>query len=134
VESKTIAVTQNAAVTEKPSLTVSTTELTIEAQASSTANFNITSNIAWTVSSSESWLSASTTSGTGNTSITLTAEANPNTAERTATITVSGSGVESKTIAVTQNAAVGIGDNTLTAIELYPNPATEIINIKLPLV
>lgn len=119
-------------ITEKPSLTVSTTELTIEAQASSTANFNITSNIAWTVSSSESWLTANATSGTGNASITLTAEANPNTAERTATITISGSGVESKTITVTQNAAVGIGDNTLTAIELYPNPATEIINIKLP--
>ncbi|BDX38975.1 hypothetical protein CYCD_23300 [Tenuifilaceae bacterium CYCD] len=119
-------------ITASPLLTVSATELTVGAAANSTVDFTITSNVTWTISSAESWLSISSTSGTGDATITLSAEANPNTAERTAAVTVEGSGVEAKTIVVTQSAAVGIGDNALTAVELYPNPATEFINIKLP--
>ncbi|MGE0076239.1 MAG: PKD domain-containing protein [Bacteroidales bacterium] len=119
-------------IIENPSLTVSTAELTIGAAANSTVDFTIASNVTWTISSAESWLSISSTSGTGDATITLSAEANPNTAERTAAVTVAGDGVESKTILVTQSAAVGINDNTLSAVKVYPNPASDLINVHLP--
>ncbi|MGE0079122.1 MAG: PKD domain-containing protein [Bacteroidales bacterium] len=119
-------------IIENPSLTVSTAELTIGAAANSTVDFTIASNVTWTISSAESWLSISSTSGTGDATITLFAEANPNTAERTAAVTVAGDGVESKTILVTQSAAVGIDDNTLSAVKVYPNPASDLINVHLP--
>ncbi|MGE0076220.1 MAG: MBG domain-containing protein [Bacteroidales bacterium] len=119
-------------IIENQSLTVSTAELTIGAAANSTVDFTITSNVSWTISSAEGWLSISSTSGTGDATITLSAEANPNTAERTAAVTVAGDGVESKTILVTQSAAVGINDNTLSAVKVYPNPASDLINVHLP--
>lgn len=81
---------------------VSTNSLGIGATESSIATFNITSNTSWTVSSNETWLTASPSSGSNNSSITLTAQANPSTTSpRTATITITGG----NTITVTQPAA-----------------------------
>lgn len=101
VTPKTIAITQEATV-----LTVSQSSLTIGAPPNSTKTFTITSNISWSVSSSQTWLTVNNSSGTGNATITLTAAANPSTATRSATITISGSGVSSKTISVTQEASL----------------------------
>lgn len=96
-----ITVTQPASTA---TLSVSSTSLNITATANSTATFDISSNVSWTVSSDQTWLFVSPTSGSNNGTVTLTAQANPNAATRSATITVSGSGTP-QTITVTQAAA-----------------------------
>ena len=103
--SQTIVVTQAAGPVV---LTVSVPTLNIDATANSTATFDITSNIAWSVASSELWLTANPASGSNNGNITLTAQANPTVSTRTATITVSGSGATSQTIVVTQAAGSAV--------------------------
>ena len=97
----TITVTQPAA---NATLSVSSTSLNIAAAANSSTTFNITSNVTWSVSKDQSWLSVSPTSGSNNGTVTLTAQANPNAATRSATVSVSGAG-NPTTIAVTQAAA-----------------------------
>lgn len=85
-----------------PSLTVSTTTLGVAQPTSSTNTFDITTSSSWTVASDQTWLVPSSTSGTGNATITLTtSEANNAYTERTATVTITGSGT-TKTITVTQ--------------------------------
>jgi hypothetical protein len=109
---RTITVTQAAG---SPTLTISTTTLGVNASANSTNTFGIVSNTSWTVTSSETWLTANNVSGSSNANITLTATANPNTSARTATITISGSGI-TRTITVTQAAAdpaLSISETTL---------------------
>jgi hypothetical protein len=85
-------------------LMVSSTTLNIAATNGSTSTFDITSNINWTVAVNGAWLIPSPASGTGNARITITAEANPLTIPRIATVTVSGTGITDKTITVTQAA------------------------------
>jgi hypothetical protein len=67
--------------------------------------FDIISNTAWTVVSSEAWCTVSAGSGSHNATLTLTAAANTEPAARTATLTVSATGVADQTIALTQKAA-----------------------------
>jgi subtilisin family serine protease len=97
--SKTVSVTQEAGAA---TLSVSTLNLSVASPLGSAATFNITSNINWTASSSQTWLSVIPLTGTGNDTITVTAEENPSEAERTAIVTVSATGVASQTITVTQ--------------------------------
>lgn len=118
-----------------PTLTVSVGSLAIAAPASSTKTFDITcSNTEWTVTSDQSWLTFSSSTGADNTvnaTITLTAEENTIAKTRTATITVSASGLPDKTITVTQDAApdtevpttftATIGAVTLNSVELLLN-------------
>ena len=85
-------------------LSVSPTSLSVAAAAGSTGTFNITSNLSWTVSSNQTWLSVSPTSGANNGTVTVTAQQNTG-SSRTATVTVSATGVTSQTVTVTQNAA-----------------------------
>lgn len=112
-------------------LNVSTDALTITSSANSTESFDITSNTSWTVSSSGIWLTASTTSGSGNTTITLTAQANTLTATRTAIVTISGTGVIARPITVTQDGIpTGIDKSEKGNIKVYPNPTTGEISIE----
>ena len=70
---------------------------------SSSQNVNVTSNVGWSVSSSDiSWLTVSPTSGSNNGLFTMNATANSSTSLRTGTITVSGTDVTPQTISVTQ--------------------------------
>lgn len=106
-------------------LTTSTKSLSIEASASNTNTFNIISNTSWTVVSDQTWLTVSSASGSGNSTITLTAIANPTTSPRTASVTVSGSGVTAQTVTVIQSGnTTGVeelGNNQ--NIKIYPNPS-----------
>jgi len=117
---------------EIANLTVSNTALTIGSLANSTQTFNITSNVGWSVASNESWLSVDKTAGTSNSTITLTASANPNATIRTAKVTVSGTGVSDKIIDVTQEAKIttGINDINETSLKIYPNPLVETLTIE----
>jgi uncharacterized protein YjdB len=109
VEQKIISVTQAAAgdnppPAPTPTLSVSSTSLGFSA-AGEEKTFTITSNTAWAVASNAAWLTVSPASGSDNGTITVTAAANTATTARTGIVTVSGTGVEAKTITVTQAAA-----------------------------
>lgn len=116
-----------------PYLTTSESELSVAYTANTTGQFTISSNVAWTVISSESWLTPSVTSGSGDTSVVLSAAANNTTSERTATITISGTDVASKTITVTQAAGNATGIEATKAsdgISIYPNPVENILTVQ----
>jgi hypothetical protein len=88
-----------------PALTVSTTNLTVNQAANSTSTFNIATSGSWTVASDQSWLVPSSASGSGNATITLTAQANATYTTRKANVTIVGSGITRK-IEVTQNSLI----------------------------
>ena len=115
---RSVVVTQ-AKGTEDPiakTLSTNTTSLSFNASGES-KSFTISSNTSWRVSKPE-WCALSKSSGTGNDDITVTAVENPNKEQRTGQIIVSGEGVSSVTITITQDAKdsthsgePGIGDN-----------------------
>ncbi|MRS05842.1 hypothetical protein EG832_21885, partial [bacterium] len=74
-------------------LNTSSSTLSIGYQEGSTNTFNVTSNIDWTATSSEVWLTLTPNSGSENGTVTLSAQNNPNTSLRTATVSISGTGV-----------------------------------------
>ncbi|MGD0591270.1 MAG: malectin domain-containing carbohydrate-binding protein [Bacteroidota bacterium] len=84
-------------------LSVSTTSLSVGAAANSTGSFSITSNVSWTVSSNQTWLTVSPASGSNNGTVTVTAQQNTGTSTRSATVTVAATGVSSQTVTVTQS-------------------------------
>ena len=87
-------------------IVVSAKSLIVEASGSNDVHFDITSAISWNVSSSDTWLTVSPSSGSNNGTVTLIVSANPASTERTASITVSGTGIASQTISVTQEAGI----------------------------
>ena len=107
---KTVAVTQaKAGDTPAPTLDVSVTSLDFGAESGS-KTVNVTSNVAWSVSSTEQWATTSLIYGSGNATITVYALENTTNSSRTATITVT-SGSLTKTIKVTQAKAGGSNNN-----------------------
>jgi hypothetical protein len=112
-------------------LSLSATELNF-AFAGEQQSFNITSNVNWTVSSNASWLTISPTSGSNDGTVTATTSPNNATTSRTATITITGEGVTSQTITVTQaglSPTLSISTTSLTfvaageskSIDVYSN-------------
>ncbi len=97
VDAASISVTQQAKV---PSLSVNTTTLNFETKGGK-QSFVITSNISWTISC-PAWCSLSTTSGSGNATITVEASENTTTEQRTGQIVINGEGVDAASISVTQ--------------------------------
>jgi endoglucanase Acf2 len=86
-----------------PFLTVSSNEVAMEAFINSKKTIEVSSNVNWTAVSNQSWLSIAPTAGFGDTKVTLTAEENPITSPRVATVTLSGNGVTNQVITVTQD-------------------------------
>lgn len=112
-------------------LQASPATLSIDAESNSTATFNITSNVNWTLSNTESWLTLSTTNGTGNATITATAQKNPTTNTRNATITVQGTGAENQSVVVTQKGSTtGIEESEQDGVSIYPNPVSATLRIE----
>jgi hypothetical protein len=128
VASQTLVVTQ----APKPALSVSTDNLSLGAEEGSTITFDITSNTSWVVNSDQSWLVPGPLSGTGNASITLTAGANTSNTGREAIITVSGNRVTAQTIAITQEANIPSGLESVSAVPVraYPNPVKDLLYIE----
>jgi hypothetical protein len=86
-----------------PTLSVSSQFLGIPPIENGKTYFNITSNANWTLTSSDEWLRANKASGTGNSSITLIAKANPSAIlVRPAVITISAIGLDPVKINVMQ--------------------------------
>jgi hypothetical protein len=125
--SKTITVTQAAA---PATLAVNTNALNMGYATGSTVTFNITSNADWTINTGQSWLTANPATGTGNKTITLTAQANTLPNNRVATVTVSAAGTIPQTIQVTQSINTTILAADAEQLLVYPNPFTYGINVR----
>lgn len=124
VSDQSVTVTQSGVAVV---FSVSETSLNIDADANSTASFNITTNTDWSITISESWLSASSYAGSEDATINLTAEENNSTEPRTANTTVSGFGATDHVITVTQDGITGMNNPEISDIILYPIPVTSIL-------
>jgi hypothetical protein len=128
VATQTVTITQTAAP-----LTLSVSPETLNVAVSATASFYVTSNTDWSANSDQAWLHLSPSSGGTSGTVTLTADTNKTTSERTATVTVSGTGVASKTVTVKQAASPASSVlNVVYACNIYPNPLTDKVRIKVP--
>ena len=104
-------------------------------------SFTLVNNVNWTATSDQSWLNLSsisltskspqqTITGNGDAKITLTADQNTTGLLRSSNVIISGEGVPSKTVIVSQTATLGINNNALSIITMYPNPTSDFLNIK----
>lgn len=98
----------------------------VTAQAGTTT-FNITCNANWSVTSSDPWVSA-TADGSGSGIIVVDYEENTSSNVRVATLAVGAPDIV-QLITVTQEGAVGVIDNPLSGISVYPNPSNGILYI-----
>lgn len=93
-------------IAPQSSLAVSISSWPLSSGASTSSTINITSNTGWSISSNQSWLTPSRTTGTNNGTFTLSATANTNTASRNATVTIrTNDNTVTRTINVTQQGA-----------------------------
>lgn len=106
--------------TLQPFITLSKSTATVASYKNSSGTVDVYSNVTWTVSSDNSWLTVSPSNQTtGNATLRFTAEANPDFNPRTATITVSGGSATTQTITVTQEARSTIDKTEYMQIILY---------------
>ena len=103
-QSKDMLINQRAAGGKKKFLEVSTSSLSFAGGNGSSQNITVTSNVAWTASRDQSWMSLSASSGSGNGIITVSVSANAGVA-RNALITISGESI-TRTVSVSQEARV----------------------------
>lgn len=83
---------------------LSATSITIAAPASSSAQFEVSSNTDWSVISKPSWITVTPENGTGSKTVTITALENESTSSRTDYIVIGKAGTSlQKSINVTQN-------------------------------
>lgn len=94
----TITVTQDAA----PTLSISSSMVSIASVVNSSANFDIFSNTNWSIICDSDWLTTNITNGNYNQRITITAQENPTISSRQAIITVNCNGLASQSISVIQ--------------------------------
>ena len=113
-------------IVETPGFKLSASSAPIGASQGSILNIHISSDVTWTASSNQTWLSVNPSSGTGLEKVfTSTAQANPSILSRTAIVTISATGVESQTLTITQdgsnallNVTAGGLASALTSAEL----------------
>ncbi|MCF0074947.1 T9SS type A sorting domain-containing protein [Dyadobacter sp. CY261] len=126
---KTVNITQTAMA---PSLSVSTKNLTVSYAEGSKTTFDIQSNAAWTVASSQTWATVNPDSGNQNATITVTAIANPLFENRKATITVKALGIADQLIELVQTAPPITGLFPKHELTVFPNPVTDYLEITGP--
>lgn len=90
---------------------------------------SVFSNTIWSAESSAEWLTISPNSGSANGTITVEAAENISTESRTATITVSGTNVENKTISVTQGGFVYTLDVDQTSLNYAFSGENKVVNV-----
>lgn len=88
-------------------------------------SIKVSSNINWTVTSSEDWISTDLPSGSGDAKLNITIDANQDTVKRSGTLTIAG-GIDLATITVNQDAGAAeptIPDSVLEGeLMIFPNP------------
>ena len=83
---------------------------------SGSKSVSVTSNVPWTVSANQSWITVNPASGTSNGSFSVTCTSNTSTSSRSGTVTITGGGI-TKTISVSQEGAAP--SSTLSASRTY---------------
>jgi mannan endo-1,4-beta-mannosidase len=83
--------------------------------AATSMNLSVTSNVGWTATDNQSWITVTPASGANNGTIAVSATANTGTTSRTGTVTVSGGGI-TRTVAVTQAGQTAGGSVTATGV------------------
>lgn len=81
----------------------------------------ISSNINWTVTSSEDWISTDLLSGQGDSELSIMIEANEENISRSGSVTIAG-GTETVTLVINQDATVSISEILESKVQLFPNP------------
>jgi ligand-binding sensor domain-containing protein len=94
--------------------------------------FSVSSNIDWTVTADADWLILNPTNGSGNVAIIASYTANTLATSRVATITISGTGVNSDSVTVTQsgNPFISVPSLYALAVTIYPDPVKDNLYIK----
>ena len=89
-----------------------------------TTELTVTSNTDWTATDNADWMTI-TEAGSGNGTITVNYTENPAYVDRTAVITITIAGKDPVLVNITQRASeVGIIENGIDGLSIYPNPAT----------
>ncbi|MBB6460490.1 chondroitinase-B domain-containing protein [Flammeovirga kamogawensis] len=96
-----------------------------------TVSAAITSNVDWTIEEDLGWVTITPISGSGNSSIAITANENTSTEERTGNIVISGTGVDNQTIVLRQNGFVA--PVSVTSISVSPAEALLVLGGSLQL-
>ncbi len=103
---------------------VNTSQLYIGAEGDN-KSITVSSNINWTVTSSDGWISTDPPSGSGDAPLNITIDANPDTLNRSGTLTIAG-GTQSVTINVYQDPGepepVDTVETPINDMLLFPNP------------
>ena len=121
---KTVEVSQSA---NNPEFSMDTNNLEFTS-VSGSKSFTITSNISWTVSSSQAWCSVSPSSGSSSGSVTVKVDENTSTAERTAMITLK-SEVGDFTVKVIQGGAAAVLSLNTNSLEFASDSGSKSFNI-----
>ena len=121
----TIHVTQKGAT---PTFSVNPTSLSFASDGGS-KTLTIVSNQSWTIASNDTWLSLSMTSGTGDASVTVTAEENISIESRSGTVTFSACG-KAYTVSVTQAGAAPTFSVTPTALSFTSSIGSRSISVQ----
>lgn len=91
-------------IIEMPDIKLSATTANVAAAQASKVSIEISSNVAWVASSDQSWITISPASGSGNQTLTFTAEGNPLRSARNALVSISATGGYLQTIFIMQEA------------------------------
>ncbi len=119
---KIMTITQGGGSSTTNFLTVTSSSQSI-AFSSGNTSFSISSNVSWTASVNENWVSLSPPSGSNNGSLNASFTENTSSSSRTATITIAGAGI-SRSATITQAGFVNNGSSN------YIN-VPEVINLSL---
>ena len=117
----------------EPFLLLDKENITFASKSTETLSINISSNINWTVSTTQTdeWLSVTPVSGKDNGVIGFTATENTKTTNRTATVSISGKGVITKNITITQTEAEPTLSLSAETITFKATPSSpQVIEIK----
>jgi len=128
VTSKSIMVNQSGA---SPALSIAPESQSISSVSGSTT-FTVASNVDWSVSESTSWLEAIKTDIT---TLTVNYEENIVLDSRSAEITVSGAGVNSQSVSITQEGAIPStikSKSDIKQINVFPNPVSNKTGLTYP--
>ena len=120
----TVSVTQTGA---DPTFSITPTTLSFTSSGGN-QSITVTSNQTWTASSSVSWLTLSKTSGTGDATLTLTAQANTSTDNRSGIVTFTADG-KTYTVTASQNGVATYFEITPTTLSFTSSGGSKSVSV-----
>jgi hypothetical protein len=103
IASQTATLTQSG--TEPPVLTITPANQNVTNPAGTTT-FTISSNVSWTATCDQPWCTITNTSGVGDGTLTINYSANTSNSQRIASVSITGLGLSSKIVTVSQQSAI----------------------------